>query len=65
MRQDNLDASLSIYIKVGGFGALFILILIKNFFLERRIMRRFVEDYDPEIHVRFPFTLLLPAGSFN
>ena len=43
-----------LYIKVGGFAFLFFLLLMKNFHMERGIMKRFVEDYDPEIHESFP-----------
>ena len=43
-----------LYVKVGGFIVLFILLLIKNFHMERGIMKRFIEDYDPEVHENFP-----------
>lgn len=36
--------------KVGFFLILFIITLVKVFKLERGIMKRFVEDYDPEVH---------------
>lgn len=38
----------------GGLIVLFVLVLIKNFHMERGIMKRFVEDYDPEVHETFP-----------
>ena len=40
--------------RVGGLCILFILVLIKNFHMERGIMKRFVEDYDAEVHESFP-----------
>ena len=44
------ESDLPLYVKIGGFCILFILMLAKNFHMERGIMKRFVEDYDPEIH---------------
>ena len=44
-----------IYVKVGGFLVLFLLLLVKNFHMERGIMKRFIEDYDPDVHENFPF----------
>ena len=44
----------SVYAKVIGFAVLFLLLLVKNFHMERGIMKRFVEDYDPEVHENFP-----------
>mgnify|MGYP001626799869 CR=1 FL=1 len=40
--------------KIVGFSVLFGLMILKNFKMERGIMKRFVEDYDQEIHERFP-----------
>jgi len=42
------------YVKSGGFLVLFILLLVKNFHMERGIMKRFIEDYDPDVHENFP-----------
>lgn len=42
------------YVKLGGFVFLFFLLLLKNFHMERGIMKRFIEDYDPEVHESFP-----------
>ena len=44
-----------IWEKLLFFCILFGLTLVKNFKMERGIMKRFVEDYDPEIHEKFPF----------
>lgn len=41
--------------KVGGFLVLTLLMLLKNFWFERGVMKRFVEDYDPAVHEKFPF----------
>ena len=30
------------------------LMLLKNFWFERGVMKRFVEDYDPAVHEKFP-----------
>ena len=43
-----------LYIKICGFVVLFLLLLVKNFHMERGIMKRFIEDYDPEVHENFP-----------
>ena len=39
-----------VFEKVGFFLILFVLTLVKVFKMERGIMKRFVEDYDPEVH---------------
>ena len=52
-----------IWVKICGLVFLFVLLLIKNFHMERGIMKRFVEDYDPEIHEHFPcFSKSEPAN---
>ena len=56
LENDSLDVSL--LAKVGGFAILFLLILFKNFYLERAVMNRYTADYNPEIHERFPFNAL-------
>ena len=43
-----------VWVKICGLIFLFVLLLVKNFHMERGIMKRFVEDYDPEIHEHFP-----------
>lgn len=43
-----------LYVKVSGFFVLFMLLLVKNYHMERGIMKRFIEDYDPEVHENFP-----------
>ena len=50
-----------IFVKVGGFLVLFLLLLVKNFHMERGIMKRFIEDYDSDVHENFPF-FSRPAG---
>ena len=44
-----------LYQKFFWFVVLFVLTLVKVFKMERGIMKRFVEDYDPEVHEKFPF----------
>ena len=43
-----------LYAKVTAFMILFFLLLIKNFWMERGIMKRFIEDYNPDVHENFP-----------
>ena len=48
-RYHKLD-DIPLSVKVGGFALLFFLMFLKNFHMERGIMKRFIEDYDPEVH---------------
>lgn len=43
-----------LFVKIGGFLVLFLLLFVKNFHMERGIMKRFIEDYDPMVHENFP-----------
>ena len=45
-REKNFLEDVSLTEKVLGFSVLFVLLLIKNFKMERGIMKRYVEDYD-------------------
>ena len=55
-RKTHFLEDVPIYARVLGIIFLFSLLLVKNLHMERGIMKRFVEDYDPERHEKFPFT---------
>ena len=51
---ESVKVEITVWEKMIGFVLLFFLLMIKNCHMERGIMKRFVEDYDPEVHENFP-----------
>eukprot|EP00354_Favella_ehrenbergii_P001499 CAMPEP_0170454794 /NCGR_PEP_ID=MMETSP0123-20130129/2923_1 /TAXON_ID=182087 /ORGANISM="Favella ehrenbergii, Strain Fehren 1" /LENGTH=99 /DNA_ID=CAMNT_0010717617 /DNA_START=726 /DNA_END=1025 /DNA_ORIENTATION=- len=55
-RQNNFLEDVPVFEKVIWFSILLALTLVKVFKMEERgIMKRFVEDYDPEVHEKLPW----------
>ena len=48
------ESSYPMHVKVIGALALVICSIIKNFYLDRIVMQRYVRDYDPETHEKMP-----------
>ena len=48
------ENSYPVHVKVIGALALVICSIIKNFYLDRIVMQRYVRDYDPETHEKMP-----------